>query len=357
MKKGLLLFGAVALCTSAFAQQECGYVNANNETVATTWGWDAEANAWNKTKVTRGAGTLLAETSNVVLKTSFEDDCSASGINKLGLKSYVVNGVAYSKESNADDAFEGAVGNTNPSAIADITAPVVNKGWVFDYEVKEDGWLSVMCAPSLNKNLYVIAGEMSEGQVSVAGVIAYDLYIELKDPIAELDGTSFKISLPALEDGTGVLNTDAADIANYCENGNGPIMWPIRILKNDPTFDVAEGADGKKNYGTAQGAIVFPVMAGVHYYVFATGSKLTGGPYVWSKEAPTQLAFTKEEKDEEENVTVKVYNLIGEYTPAAVNAVEAVLDVNAPIYNAQGVRVNADAKGLLIQNGKKFIRK
>lgn len=359
MKKGLLLLGAAALCTSAFAQQECGYLNANNADVAEAWGWTVNEEGkgeWSKTKAQREAGVLMAETQNVVLRNAFADECSASGINKIGLKSYVVNGVAYSKESSADDAFEGAVGNTNPSAISNINEPVINKGWVFDYEVKEDGWLTVMLAPSLNKNFYVMAGEMSEGQVSVAGVIAYDLYIELKDPIAELDGTSFKISLPAVDDGTGVLNTEAADIANYCENGDGPIMWPIRIIKNDPTFDVAEGSDGKKNYGTVQGAAVFPVMAGVHYYVFATGSKLTAGPYVWTKEEPTQLAFTKEVKDEDENVTIKVYNLIGEYT-AAVNTVEAVIDVNAPIYNAQGVRVNADAKGLLIQNGKKFIRK
>lgn len=32
-------------------------------------------------------------------------------------------------------------------------------------------------------------------------------------------------------------------------------------------------------------------------------------------------------------------------------------NVNAPVYNVLGQRVNNDAKGLLIQNGKKFIRK
>ena len=42
---------------------------------------------------------------------------------------------------------------------------------------------------------------------------------------------------------------------------------------------------------------------------------------------------------------------------SAVERVAVAIDENAPIYNAQGVRVNADAKGLLIQNGKKFIRK
>ena len=350
MKKGLLLLGAAALCTSAYAQQECGYVNAANETVALAWGWDADNSAWAKDKSAHEAGTLIAETENVVLRTAFADDCSASGINKLSLKSYVVNNVAYSKVSAADDAFEGAVGNTNPSAIADINAPVINKGWVFDYLVKADGYLTVFGAPSLNKNFYVIAGDMGDGEVSVAGVIAYDMYIELKEPVEGLEGTSFKISLPAVEDGTGILNTEAADIASYCQDGNGPIMWPYRILKGDPTAEAS-------SYGTVNAAVVFPVMADVHYYVFCTGSKVTAGPYVWTKEKPTQLAFTKEIKDEEGNVTeTQVMNMIGEYTGAGVEGVAAVADENAPVYNMMGVRVNADAKGILIQNGKKFIR-
>ncbi|MDE6548682.1 MAG: hypothetical protein K2L22_06770 [Muribaculaceae bacterium] len=40
---------------------------------------------------------------------------------------------------------------------------------------------------------------------------------------------------------------------------------------------------------------------------------------------------------------------------SSVSTIEAVED--APIYNMMGVRVNADAKGIVIQNGKKFIRK
>ena len=42
--------------------------------------------------------------------------------------------------------------------------------------------------------------------------------------------------------------------------------------------------------------------------------------------------------------------------PEAVEGIEAA-SADAPIYNMMGVRVNADAKGILIQNGKKFIRK
>ncbi|MCR5696725.1 MAG: chitobiase/beta-hexosaminidase C-terminal domain-containing protein [Marinilabiliaceae bacterium] len=54
---------------------------------------------------------------------------------------------------------------------------------------------------------------------------------------------------------------------------------------------------------------------------------------------------------------------VGEVSPedpgtvTAVAGVAAELDENAPIYNLQGQRVSKDAKGILIQNGKKFVVK
>lgn len=54
---------------------------------------------------------------------------------------------------------------------------------------------------------------------------------------------------------------------------------------------------------------------------------------------------------------------VGEVSPedpgtvTAVAGVAAELDENAPIYNLQGQRVDKDAKGILIQNGKKFVVK
>lgn len=42
---------------------------------------------------------------------------------------------------------------------------------------------------------------------------------------------------------------------------------------------------------------------------------------------------------------------------SGINEIKAYkLDVNAPVYNLAGQRVNANAKGILIQNGKKFIK-
>lgn len=355
MKKGFLLLGATALCVIANAQQVAGWVSADNAEVAAAWGWDVEGDKFDKDKTSHDAGTLMIDTEKVTLRTTFTDDCSVSSINKLSLDHYVVDGVVYTSEGGANNIFNGGVGNTNPAAIADINAPVVNKGWILDYEVKEDGWLTVFAAPSMNKNFYVMAGEMGDGEVSVASAIGYELYLQMSEPVPaelELDRSFFTIKLPVIDDpeAPGMLNTEAPDIAQYCENGNGPIMWPIRIIKGDPAYEVPENSEGKKNYGTVNGAAVFPVLAGVHYYVFATGSKLTGGPFVWTKNKPTQVAFI-DDNDEGS----KVYDLIGTY--AGVEGVAAEEDVNAPIYNMMGVRVNADAKGILIQNGKKFIRK
>lgn len=47
-----------------------------------------------------------------------------------------------------------------------------------------------------------------------------------------------------------------------------------------------------------------------------------------------------------------------EYTSSAgIETVKAVKDVNAPIYNLAGQKVNNDYKGVVIQNGKKFMNK
>lgn len=51
-----------------------------------------------------------------------------------------------------------------------------------------------------------------------------------------------------------------------------------------------------------------------------------------------------------QSYTIKALSGINELSAAKAN-------VNAPVYNLAGQRVNKDAKGILIQNGKKFINK
>ena len=43
--------------------------------------------------------------------------------------------------------------------------------------------------------------------------------------------------------------------------------------------------------------------------------------------------------------------------PNAIDTVQAVQDENAPMYNLAGQRVGKNYKGVVIQNGKKFVNK
>ena len=52
-----------------------------------------------------------------------------------------------------------------------------------------------------------------------------------------------------------------------------------------------------------------------------------------------------------------IYSLNGVTTGIANITVEQEFDENAPVYNLQGQRVSKDTKGILIQNGKKFINR
>ena len=62
------------------------------------------------------------------------------------------------------------------------------------------------------------------------------------------------------------------------------------------------------------------------------------------------------EVSEEESNGAKGFSFIWDDTNAIRDIEVAPVDSNA-IYNMQGQRVNASAKGLLIKNGKKYISK
>lgn len=336
MKKSIVLIGVLSLCANAYSQQEASWLTANNETVAEAWGWNGEG--WRIEKVEVPGGTLIAESENVTVKTTFSDDAAATNINKLGLISYSVDGVSYDSTDPANNVFQGVVGNTNGKGINLHNPQNIVGGWIFDYYVKETGYLTLITAASLNKNLYVIDGLFSGEEISIDGAMAYDFYCVTKSEPEGLNGTQFEFKLPS--DSYGYI--DPSELDKYVDS-KGNILWPYRILAGDPD------ATSDDTYPNMNAAVIFPVVSDSHYFVFAQGSKLTAGPYVFTKEYPTQLSFTK--ATEEGDI---VYNLIGGGSGVDSAVVE---DANAPIYNMLGVRVNSDAKGILLQNGKKFIRK
>jgi hypothetical protein len=144
------------------------------------------------------------------------------------------------------------------------------------------------------------------------------------------------------------------------------------------------------------GWLTFDVTANESYYVFQASSQLGFGGYEFTPDGGTTEYYypalgttVADMADEFKNavdesgkaktttekgsvITFGSANMnveaVGSSTPTSVvpdksgTGIEAVMNVsekstNAPIYNLAGQKVNANAKGLLIQNGKKMIKK
>ena len=210
----------------------------------------------------------------------------------------------------------GAVGSTNPG-FTGYESGVMYDGAVFYIDAKKDGWMTVFTKINPNKQ-YVVFENDNNG-------LAYTLGVA---------GADYKIyyTLPG-ED--GIVNLTAPDADKYFLHKSGD-MRPTNPY-------VAAGMDTPPAEST--GFLAFPVKAGNKYYVSALGSKASMGGFVYTENEPVVTFRATAELPEV---------VFGE--GASVNAVESASE-NAPVYNAFGVRVNADAKGLLIRNGKKFIRK
>lgn len=166
------------------------------------------------------------------------------------------------------------------------------------------------------------------------------------------------------------------------KDGNMPDKWNYVIAGGNQAF---------------WGWLIFNVTAGDSYYVFQASSQLGFGGYEFTPEGGTSEDYvpalgtniadmadefknavdesgkvkTKTEKGSvitfgSSNMTVEA---VGSSTPTEVvpdksgTGIEAIQNipveenVNAPVYNLAGQKVNANAKGLLIKNGKKFMNK
>ena len=116
-----------------------------------------------------------------------------------------------------------------------------------------------------------------------------------------------------LEDGTNIATSlEAINLKAYDENGDA---------YTDITFE--DGKFNNKVYGT----VTFPVKANKKYHVFVAGSKLGFGGFTFT--SATGIESVK----------------------ASVNT------ANGEVYNLAGQKVDANAKGLVIKNGKKMIQK
>ena len=137
---------------------------------------------------------------------------------------------------------------------------------------------------------------------------------------------------------------------NAKDNQDGSPAWQASIMVNaDRTIGNVNGTTWKDNAEQTLnevsrekfGWFVFNAKANETYYIFTPN---------------TQFGFRSYEFYKDQT--------IDDYTPKDPTGIIAIKDdvtnavnVNAPVYNLAGQKVNANAKGLLIKNGKKFMNK
>lgn len=316
MKKNLLVLASLAATFAASAQVEAIWFNKDLS------GAFAESG-----KTTIEAGTVIAKGEAGELKLAYTDDWGVSSIDANGYNSVKVNGVDLGRVPS------GAVGNSNPQGWSTSTA--ATSGAVFRFDAAKDGYVVLLSKYSSNKNYWVFEGLAGEGEMCVAYTFG-------------MEGTAFgqriDYSLPADKD--GYIDLNAADIEKYVDGTS--IRWPEKVALG------ADAADVKK---AGFGVVMFPVYAECSYLYGAQGSKMTSNGVIFTTEKPVVTIYGTPGEDgaAPAEVTFTYPGAQGGSSAIESTVIDQPADENAPIYNVYGQRVNKDYKGILIQNGKKFI--
>lgn len=274
------------------------------------------------------AGTLVGQSENVKMTLEYDDSYKTVQVSFGGYDKITVNGQQF-------DIVGGFTGSTNPSGqslSADASTPVTS-GCVVGFDVAKDGYLVVIGKMSSNKEYYAW-----EGNADSASPMAYTFAMDWTAG-AQADHPTLSYTLPATE--LGYIDFSATDIDKYI-NGT-KVYWPEQIVCG-PESAV------KKN---GVGVIVIPVFAEAgHYMVHAAGSKIStcGAIFTTDPVKSVSLQGTGEDGSALNQV------LIGDASGISNAVVETKTNENAPIYNLAGQRVSKNAKGLLIQNGHKYIK-
>ncbi len=332
MKKFSLLLSALAVSLGASAQSQACFMDMD------ALGFDGSA--------VIEAGTVLCQDENGTLSLAFDDT----------MKTFTPSASPYTNVaifgSEASKITPGCTGSTNgssPFAATPGTPAMIDGGCVYKLETTKTGYFIFLTKLNTNKNYYVMEGQNN--------LLAYALGVAL-DP-AKNDAGLNKIYYTLPEDRFGNVDLAATDASKYLA-GEAPDFTKLNTPGD--TF-------GCGNVGEGSGFICITSYAEEDapctFYYWAQGSKMANNGFIFvPAEEPTleeipYIVFSGEEKTNEETGEVTPAPTpveFGTLLPDAVETIE-VANENAPIYNLMGVRVNADAKGVLIQNGKKFIRK
>ena len=315
MKKLFTFAAMVAITMSASAQTESAFLDAEG-----LLGVDAAI-----TPVPVNAETVFCSTSNVTMKAAWGDTykivsltAETDAANKV-----IIDGVTY-------DMPTGIQGQNNPKP-SDLVSGGQNSGAVFKFDVNADGVLYVFGKLTGNKSYYVWEGDVKNAQ----GLpVAFTMQAQ---PVGGGDPVGYTLKGDAdgyYVIGNGYDNGTAMATASWCVDVYKGLTWGADI---NPT----KTWGSTWTAGNALGVIAFPVYRdAATYFVNACGSKITCNGFVFVPGA----------------TTIGNISFAGASTGINGITVDGADNANAPVYNLAGQRVSKDAKGILIQNGKKFIK-
>ena len=281
------------------------------------------------TATTITAGTVITDNDDFTLSIGGEDGYKASGAQANNYETVTFGDVKMDL-----NGLSGITGSNNPKGPAGedpastFVAPA--QGAYFNLYAKKDGVVYIVQKASSNKAYSVF----EEGTC-----LAYDFAMQLNegaDPNDNPCGSILSYSL-------------AADAEGYYDTSKGKILWPIQYYHSDIDPSLVASA------GNGFGVIKFNVYAECNYIFNAIGSKMTLGGVCYS-ESPVDVVIGGTDDEGNEMPAIKLMSADGSVGITEVIADEAA-DADAPAYNIAGQRVNKDAKGIVIINGKKYLNK
>jgi len=310
MKKILLSAVAVAMTMSVNAQE----IGAITTSIAEGIGLTKDA------KVPVAGGTEIVSTDNVKCTLLFDQaECGMTG---LSTNNVLVNGEDFGSET-------GIQGNVNgPGAALGGTFP--ESGCIYNFEVSKDGYLYIIHKGTNSKGYVVYEEKASRPSYKFA---MSDQAIVRGFDLSEIDGATFDDP----EGGTYV-NTDYT------------LLTPGETTVKDADGNKIPVAGYVSDMPSGTSVIKFQVFEGLNYQVMATGSKMTLAGFVFDEDGTTKIEINTADNG--------VLTLM-DNSATGITSIEAerTVNANAPIYNLAGQKVSKSYKGIVIQNGRKFINK
>lgn len=344
MKKSILFAAILAVSLSATAQNEIGVINTTDLGITET-----------AKPIT--AGTILAQTDNVTMSAAYDDNYKTVTVNgpKLSnqsMKYFIADGV----QLFSDDT--GIQGATNPNdangGVPSTTLLKPAKGCVYQFDVKTDGTLYIFFKASSNKS-YTIFEE--------GNAVGYTYSQLAESPLPSVYGYTIKgdTEYNYLETSTypnGVLWPEQI-YAGLLTNESSTIAlgdnYPLGTTLND--WLTISGDKTKKISKNGCAVIKVNVYEGLKYLFNANGSKASvrGFYFVPGDENVTSQPTITVKNDNGDEETLLVNGGVVD----GLRNIKGNVRVNThkPIYNLNGQQVNGSYKGIVIQNGHKFINR